>query len=484
MGQGEEKEMNSTFVKAPKGTITPPDPHKHVQYALGMLLGVDDFVQEHAYLSGHNQWLARELLGYGTVSGLEVSTDVDDEKGPRVLVSSGVAVSTRGQLIRVPQEQYAYLNNWLAASKEQISAHPEDTLTAYVALSYTASSVDDVPVAGDPNRGPDTLMAPSRLADDFILELSLNAPEQREERALRSFISWLKRVSLVDAEDENVTSLTQFREAVRKAAGHDGKNDMPFAQDSSQSKLTVPARRANEYWQAAFQLWITELRPLWQAKSSRWDVPDDEPVLLAALRMKIAPDKDNNWQVVIPKKASPVTIHEDERPYLLSTHLLQAWLLSEPRALSETEIVVNEIEVDETNIEEDEVVETQEGELPCQIVAAGTVKCDGTSAQPVYNELQAHIQEDGLISVHFKGYEDKTPYVVQALPLWNNKTRACTVCFDRFQENSFLLRISNARGDVMLMEDLPQLELMIQVVQYTVPASPAKKAKTGRRNRR
>src|SRR5437763_106871 len=60
-----------TFV--PQVAAAPaPDPSKHVNYTLGMVLGVDDFTQEFAYLSGRDQRLARDLLGYGTVSGLRL----------------------------------------------------------------------------------------------------------------------------------------------------------------------------------------------------------------------------------------------------------------------------------------------------------------------------------------------------------------------------------------------------------------------------
>ena len=69
-----------------------PNHSKHVNFTLGMILGVDDFVQEFAYLSGRDQWLARDLLGYGTVSGLGVSLDTD-ARGPRVSVSPGAALS-------------------------------------------------------------------------------------------------------------------------------------------------------------------------------------------------------------------------------------------------------------------------------------------------------------------------------------------------------------------------------------------------------
>ena len=72
---------------------TAPDPAKHVNYNVGMVLGVDDFTQEFAYLSGRDQWMARDLIGYGTVRGLKVATEIDSVKGPRVIVDPGVAVS-------------------------------------------------------------------------------------------------------------------------------------------------------------------------------------------------------------------------------------------------------------------------------------------------------------------------------------------------------------------------------------------------------
>jgi len=37
---------------------TRPDPGKHVNYTYGMVLGVDDFTQEFAYLSAHDRQLA------------------------------------------------------------------------------------------------------------------------------------------------------------------------------------------------------------------------------------------------------------------------------------------------------------------------------------------------------------------------------------------------------------------------------------------
>ena len=59
-------------------------PCKRVNFTLGMLLGVDDFVQESAYHVACTRELARELLGYGTVHGLQVVIEADGDNGPRV----------------------------------------------------------------------------------------------------------------------------------------------------------------------------------------------------------------------------------------------------------------------------------------------------------------------------------------------------------------------------------------------------------------
>src|SRR4051812_30187062 len=107
----------STFVKRPAAAAAaPPDPEKHVNYTLGMVLGVDDFTQDFAHHRGRNEWLARDLLGYGTVWGLQVRV-VSDQGRPKVEVSPGVAVSPLGQLVRVCPAQCAFLNDWLTLHK-------------------------------------------------------------------------------------------------------------------------------------------------------------------------------------------------------------------------------------------------------------------------------------------------------------------------------------------------------------------------------
>ncbi len=182
------------------------DPTKHVNYTYGMVLGVKDFNQEFAYLSGRDRWALRDLIGYGTASGLVVTHEAagtypGEDRGPRISVSPGVAVGVSGQLICVSPDQCAYLDTWLSGQKEGVAwvlrgmppepapdesppgmesppepYPPNGTVEVYVVLRYADCLTDSVPIPGEPCRSEDDLMQPSRARDDFLLELSLDRP--------------------------------------------------------------------------------------------------------------------------------------------------------------------------------------------------------------------------------------------------------------------------------------------------------------------
>jgi hypothetical protein len=326
-------------------TVAEPNPAKHVNFNVGMVLGVDDFTQEFAYLSGRDQWMARDLIGYGTVRGLNVRIEVDATRGPRVVVEPGVALSPRGQLICVPAAQCAYLRNWVADHAEEIAPNvgspPDSDLPLYVVLCYRNCPTDNVPIAGEPCRSEDKLMAPSRLTDDFSLELRLEKPNQREEDAVRDFVAWLKQV--VVSESEASTPLDQFLQAIRDAAAvwlssplSSPPEDFMFG--SPPAALVINAADASEYFRAAFRVWVTELRPRWIARwhgCSAIHIEGDEPrdeacVLLAELTVPLLPLSPGTFD--IPNEEIPV--NQSERPYLVHLRLLQEWVLSGAAAVA------------------------------------------------------------------------------------------------------------------------------------------------------
>jgi hypothetical protein len=322
-----------------------PDPTKHVNYNVGMVLGVDDFNQEFAYLSGRDQWMARDLIGYGTVSGLRVFTE-NDIQGPRVVVAPGVALSPRGQLIRVPAAQCAYLNDWLRLDSTRnelvsILGSPPSVVRAYVVLCYRECPTDNVPIPGEPCRSEDDVMAPSRFLDDFSLELKLHPPGQREEDAIRDFVAWLSDVPLSDSEES--TPLDQFTEALRAAArtagsppasGSDPLVDYMFG--SPPSTLVINNSDLCEYLDVALRLWVTELRPIWRPDFLAAacgcppgpEIPTgelEECLLLAEVDIPvIIPGGGTDWQVEDPDL---VAIVEERRPIVVHLRMLQEMLL-------------------------------------------------------------------------------------------------------------------------------------------------------------
>jgi len=337
--------MSSFVPRATPPTLAEPDPTKHVKYTLGMVLGVDDFTQEFAYLSGRDQWLARDLLGYGTASGLRVVAEAEGG-APQVLVTPGVAVSPRGQLIRVAPAQCADLNSWLMSRREELGKRlgslPGNAaqLRLHVVLCYRDCATDLVPIPGEPCRAQEETLAPSRLADDFRLELRFDAPGQTEEDALRDFVEWLSQVEVTD-EPGSFASVEELEKAIRDAARLSAPapaSPPDFLHGSPPEALRIHPSMAYEYLRSAFRLWATELRPRWRAGrdagreslARTGDRGEDDCVLLAELAVPLArAGVFAPWQV---EDSGAVEVHEERRPYLVHLRMLQELIVSGRRA--------------------------------------------------------------------------------------------------------------------------------------------------------
>lgn len=262
------------------------DPCRRVNYTLGMILGVDDFVQESVYHSSHREALARLALGYGTASGLDVGLVPAKDEGGKVddfeiHVSPGTAILPSGKLVHVDAEQCCSLLDWAGSPKIariEIAAAdgtksklpvaldgPGDGkwAKAWVSLSFAESKCAEIPLPGDPCRTDDKLTAPSRIEDGFHLELSWIRPDQREEDALRAYFRWICSIPLDP--DENELSETAFLDKIRTAA----KNGLPASGEVPETYMDLPAdpelRFKGELLRSAMRLWITEIRPIWFA---------------------------------------------------------------------------------------------------------------------------------------------------------------------------------------------------------------------------
>ncbi len=202
----------TTFTSVSLPQIAPPDPSKHVDYQLGMVLGVDDFVQEFSYSSGRDKRIVRDLIGYGVVSGLRVTVDVSAAGGPQVQVAPGELVTPSGQFVCISPAQCANLNAWLQANVdqiEQIASPPPATLALSVVASYAECFTDTVPIPGEPCRSDDELQQPSRIQDSFALDLQLSAPPQTEDDAIADFVRWVRRIPLVDTPPGDVDAFIE-----------------------------------------------------------------------------------------------------------------------------------------------------------------------------------------------------------------------------------------------------------------------------------
>ena len=381
------------------------DPTKHVNYVQGMVLGVDDFDQEFTYLSERGQWLARDLIGYGTASGLAVTIE-DSDKGKRVAVSPGVAVSPRGHLIRVAPKQCAVLDEWLKGAVKKDISPGTTTLPVYVVLCYRDCPTDAVPILGEPCRTEEESMAPSRIVDDFRLELRLDPPPQREEDAVRDFIAWLRQIEIVDfATDPQ--DLKNFLDAIR-AAAQELPSPIDFLYGSPPSDLFIPSSGVCEWLRAAFGLWVTELRPLWQSAASACGCTSgtghyQECLLLAEVDIPVLPP-GVDWSV---DAAREIVINSDRRPFLLHLRMLQEWLLCSGSSVQPATMVIEETTFGEdpkrgTSLRyarEDHthgtvsrtfsLVEHTRGKGQYLIVAAGHFKApEGARIGSVYNNLR------------------------------------------------------------------------------------------------
>jgi len=292
-------------------------------------------------------------------------------------------------------------------------------------------------------------------------------------------VNWLRQIPIVDGPGAG-SSLSDVLNAVRHAS-KDTFASPPESPPSSPpdifagsppSFLTIPATRACEFWRALFLLWVTELRPVWQARfltgsagcaceDKKKEPTKEECLLLAELQVPLA--FGTEWQI-----AGTVSVNEEERPYLLHLRLLEELLIC-GQGVSASGL--------------GDAVTHPSGLGSFSIVAAGVLQGDGSRRIPSYNNLRGFVPplaEDGKIKVTFNGYEPPNPigtfqYVVKAIPMFGNTlnlslNRAVCLTLDRFDPEGFVLRVTDGNGQPI--KDMPgqpflgDLQFMIEVSRY------------------
>ncbi|MDA0166265.1 hypothetical protein OM076_38730 [Solirubrobacter ginsenosidimutans] len=302
------------------------DPRKRVNYALGLVLGEDEFRQEQFYLRERDHRAVRALHGYGTVAGLAVAFDQG-----RVVVRPGLAVDGAGRFICVPSDQCANLDDWVARNRTEVLAHLSGSpgqggLGLYVVLCYRECETDKVPLPSEPCQSDEESMAASRITDGFELKFAFSPPAAGGETAGPGLGDLLDQIVHVDdtgsppwSPPEEPVALEEIRELVAD--------------------------------------WIVRLRP--ELSQHPCLAPGDETcVLLARIDVDVDLLEDGTLSV-----AGPPAVDDADRPLLLSTRFLQEWLMRLTAAETEEVRILDDLlDVDTAGTDAGEVL-TYDGAL-------------------------------------------------------------------------------------------------------------------------
>ncbi len=180
-------------------------------------------------------------------------------------------------------------------------------------------------------------MAPSRLVDDFRLELRVAPPEQPEEEAIRDFVAWLDQIQITDAAGFFPT-IEQFVNALRAAliataSPLDPGALLSYRVSAHRHPYSLRAASATIYAPPSASGPL-EIRPMFHASSrscsctaSPATQPTDECLLLAEVEVPIV-NAGPGQNFVEWTTEHDLVIDEQRRPILLSTRVLQEWMQS------------------------------------------------------------------------------------------------------------------------------------------------------------
>ena len=294
------------------------DPWKRVRYSLGLVLGEDDFVQDQYYLMERDQRHHRALHGYGTVSGLAVAVDTTTQQ---VTVDAGLAIDCAGQWICVTDVQCLEFDDllaWINAQADVDELVADGTLSVFVQLCHESCDTDLVPVPSGPCKTAEDSMAPSRIADTFRLRLSLTPHDPVGELAAEDLGDLLDTLTGTNEDDDG-------------------------AEDPLQALRTRLAS------------WVAE-RDGHPGMTSACLAADDCCIDLAELQVPVVADGE------LALDGDPVA-DGTATPWLVSTRLLQEWLLRLSAAQADPELALDDLTDVEVAGASDGELLTRDGDL-------------------------------------------------------------------------------------------------------------------------
>ena len=298
---------------------------ERLNYVLGQVLGVKDFQQEQAYFLHKSRRHNRSLHGYGTIWGLDVTVETEDD-ALEIQVFPGLAVDPVGREICIETLQCARLDRWLTEGDnlEQLREAAEgDRLSVYVVLCYCHCLTEPQPILGNPCRtdsGEDGVIQYTRIRDDFELKLLMEPPDQAEEDYVRAIGALLARIEIDPSADDSADAVDALEEQLREAV-----DDPTTIPDSV--TFVLPEGESRRILRTLLRYWVTHTRPgVGEAEDK-----EDCCLLLALVEFGLTEDRID---------LETLTVVNQQRPYLLHTRLLQELLLRNLTHLPGTDIVL------------------------------------------------------------------------------------------------------------------------------------------------
>jgi hypothetical protein len=324
--------ITDSCVSPSTGTLSPD---LRVNYAYGMVLGLDEFLQEQLHRLTHGWLHDRALHGYGTASGLAVTvTPTDGAQDFTVHVGTGVAVDQWGREIVIRCDQCARIGAWLGVQEQAdpgvIGRHlgPSGELTVYVTASYAECLDALVPIPGQPCSSSEQSMVPSRIRDAWDIELSWDRPASVRwdtDRRLARLLAGVEVVAGLSPADSDEDLITiAVLDLVDRAA--DGPDDLDPELDPSTPAWRLPAEEAADALDRIFTVWVTRVRP--ELALDLVDLPatgdpggadPSAAILLASITFVPA----SPFDPAVPAIVACDEPDETGRPYLLGTQLIQ-----------------------------------------------------------------------------------------------------------------------------------------------------------------
>lgn len=178
-------------MSTPKDPLSKPQTPDRVYYANGALLDQEDFTAEQIYHRGRMGRALAYLHGHGTVAGLEVNVQQQDEENV-LMVSAGLALDRLGRQIEVPRAACLRIGRWfqfqlddpkgqdrLSNSFRSGSGGTPDGVVVDAFIKFEVCERGKQPAFATGNFDALDAVAPSRLRDSYRLELII-----REEQTV------------------------------------------------------------------------------------------------------------------------------------------------------------------------------------------------------------------------------------------------------------------------------------------------------------